>query len=104
VSTNLRKLLDVNTGHVTPADAGILEERAGSLNVHPMREEYGFFVWVPTADLLDEYIETFREESGVSDAFLGLLRYAREHDCDWLLLDRDAPFLADLPTFDSEGP
>jgi hypothetical protein len=94
---NIAKYLDCSTSHVTIEDAEMLNHPSSRLNA--TGTEYGWFVWVPPADMLADYIAQIHEE-GLSDAFCGVLRYARRHGCDRVLFDRDASDVDELPTFD----
>jgi hypothetical protein len=83
----IRKLLDLSTGHLRPHLADQLASTAG---VIAYRLEYGWLMWVPndSAHACDE-----RRPAEV----LAIQRYARSHDCDYVLFDADADTVEDLP-------
>ena len=88
----IQRHLVVSTCHVTQDDTICLSEQE-CIVAHEFEE--GFHVHVPEADHDDEL-----RDNGYSPAFLGLLKLARENDCDYLTLDRDGPEIEGLTSFD----
>ena len=95
--------LDLSTRYMTQNDAELLfalinGDDAGDLvvNAHP----HGWFVHVEQdADRLAELSQTLRKV-GYSEAFINLLRYARERECWWINFDSGGEDEDGLPTFD----
>ena len=97
---NVGKFLDLSTGHL-PQRWGVRADEGGdglsnapgvSANILP----YGWLMWVP--DDPDQYAED--EEGGVPpQEILVIQRYARKHGCDYVLFDRDADQVDDLPSW-----
>lgn len=56
------------------------------------KDEYGWFVFVPPSPVIDEL--------NLPDDLRRLLHYARDLQCDWVMLDRDAEAIDALPTYD----
>jgi hypothetical protein len=88
----IQRCLVVGTCHVTQDDTICLSEEEGIV-AHEYEE--GFYVHVPDAACDDEL-----RGIGYSPAFLGLLKLARENDCDYLTLDRDGPEIEGLEVFE----
>ena len=78
------KMLDLSTGHVSAETAARLD--AGNFGY--VKGEYGWIV--PTLRLSNE----------VPDDLAKVMAYARDLDCSWIMFDRDADIIPDLPTFD----
>lgn len=104
----VQKFLDASTRHITQQDNTLLLGLRGDTStldgsLFPIRvipHTYGWWVNVTSEPgELDEYIRELTA-AGMSEAFCTLLRYARERECWWINLDRDAEELDDLPTFD----
>ncbi len=95
--------LDISTAHVTARDSEIL----GSLPNHVLpvtvtEHGYGYFVRFSEDVPMEEIAEKSRE-LGLSDAFVGVLRYAKERRCFLINLDADAEQADDLPAHDWEA-
>lgn len=78
----VRRLLDLNTGHLPEGMdpttiEGVVAETYG---------EYGWWLWVP--DDIDQHIGF--EEGPIPEEIVTIWRFARERGCDYVLLDRDA--------------
>jgi hypothetical protein len=86
---NVRKYLDVSTGHI-PADE---RERidGGPLVAHPHPD--GWWVWVPPDD------DPPYEHAELFPCVTRVLRIARELGCAWVCLDRDAGLIEGAPWF-----
>lgn len=109
---NVRLHLDVSTGHVTKRDMELLEHDSDNRNNASMEEytvpccwyRYGMIVFVMDHDDLKEdhelLLKQYRDNSGYSEAFCGLIRLAWETNADMIRLDRDGMVNNNLPTFD----
>ena len=98
----IKNYLDVSTSHVTEEDAKILDSLhdSGEDPTRVIPKRFGWWVNVPDDD---EWIERSTEgwkDRGMSDAFIGLLNYARTKGCSWVNLDSDADYEDGLPTFE----
>lgn len=56
------------------------------------KQNYGWFVFVPPSPVIDEL--------NLPDDLRRLLHYARDLQCDWVMLDRDAVTIDALPIYD----
>ena len=108
----VRKYLDLSLAHITPNDYNMLEHiaqfntlatgmfastREELDNVIVYAYEYGFFI--PITDKLLDDLEKHRT-AGYSDAFIKLIKYAKEKDCKLICLDRDAEISDELERFE----
>lgn len=91
----IRRFLDLSTAHVSEEtgswlDRQTLPDLATYPHVHEMVGT-GWFVWADPDP---------SPETQVPDDLRALFTYARSQNCDYILLDRDAETLDELPTFD----
>lgn len=85
------KMLDLSTSHVSKETAQTLDEAPdGTINAY-QKDEYGWFVWVPPTEW---------ERADQPADLLAAFAYARTQQCDWIMFDRDAEIIDDLPSFD----
>jgi hypothetical protein len=94
----LVKSLDISTGHLTKAEADLLDEAAKGESENPVtayKYEYGHFVYVP--DENDDHLAI--AEYGYSPQFLAILRRARELGCKYVQYDCDGIQYDDLETY-----
>ena len=103
--SNLRKVLEVCTSHVTKDDMDTLDmySQAESHIINSVKYHYGSIIFVPFHDEPEEDQTNFLEEvraAGYSPALCNLFRLAWEHDADLIRLDCDAMEIPGLPTFD----
>jgi len=86
---NILKMLDLSTKHL-PEELG--QDLGGVEGVIAHEFTYGWLLWVPTVDPgAREAVE--REE------ILRIFDYAERHDCTYVLFDRGAGTVDDLPTW-----
>lgn len=89
----VRKHLEASNFHVLPSTMQRIED--GELGVHVMSGPYGAFIAVLNSRDLERQL--------VQEADLyPLLQHARDHDCVWVFLDRDADIIDSLPTYEAE--
>lgn len=96
---DITKCLTVSSVHVTQETIELLSQEAQSKTLdYPLclsvyeKAEYGFWIHVPRED---------RAFAPSLPADLkACLMLAREHDCQWLCLDRDGEEVSMLPTYD----
>ncbi|WP_207461304.1 hypothetical protein [Azospirillum sp. SYSU D00513] len=89
--TNLiRNFLDLSTGHLDQASRQALESRKDGLVSYEL--EYGWLIYVSDPDTVKE-----RKIPAVLEA---ILDRARSLGCDYVLLDGDAAYDEELPSFD----
>jgi len=86
----VRKMLEASTAHLPRQ---VCEELGAYVGVTVHRFRYGWLVWVPEAP------EDAAAENDVPEELAGLLAYAHEHGCDWVLLDQDADLVEGLPSW-----
>jgi hypothetical protein len=86
----IRKMLDLSTGHLPPDLAESLSHAPG---VIAYQLEFGWLMWIP--DDPDHHARGCGD--GPPEQVLLVQRYARSHDCDYVLFDADAEQVADLP-------
>jgi len=99
------KYLDISTGHLPASDR--LMMNYGEAPVICRLYTYGWLVYVPSDDTeLNEAIALDMTHCAVaaSPYFFQLLRYARQLDCNWIMLDQDGEIEHALPWFgDGDG-
>lgn len=93
MSYEINKVIVFSTAHITLHDSKLLPGLSSCHNY-----EYGAFVYVP-ADDRDDRLQDGKFRA-FSDAFLNLMRQARNEGCCWLQLDADGPTYDHLPTFE----
>jgi hypothetical protein len=91
------KYLDLSTAHLPAAERDKLDDGTAPGIVHP--HEHGWRVWVAGHPDF-----TGNEEERYTDmpALLTCIRFARKHDCYWVLFDSDADVEEELPTYEDE--
>jgi hypothetical protein len=92
------KVLDLSTAHLPEAVAATLTSDIRGYegciaDEHGERGEYGCWVWVP--DNPGDW-----DACKVPDELLRVLLYARGLGCEWVLFDRDAERVAELPIWE----
>lgn len=88
---NIHQYLDASTSHL-PAH---LLVTLGSVDGVIAREfEHGWWLWVP-----DDVPAHLADYEHLPDPIATIWRFARAHECDWILLDADAPEVDGLPTY-----
>jgi len=97
----IRHFLNISTGHIPKADNDrlqALDRESHDFPVRVIHHEIGWFINCPS----DSARETDAElrQRGMSDAFLGIMRLARQHDCWWINLHGDGEDVEGLPTFE----
>jgi hypothetical protein len=89
----IRKFLDLSTAHLPePITNGL----NGYQSVIFHSFEFGGLLWVPDEPDLPEN----DPDEDLPAEVLRIWRYARSLGCDYVLLDRDGPINADLPTWE----
>jgi hypothetical protein len=96
----IERNLVVSTGHISQEDDVLLTDEAET-NLTPdlvvYKYEYGYLIYI--SDPLDELIEG-RIKKNYTEAFVNLLKLAKEQKCSYLKLDCDGQIYDNLPTFD----
>lgn len=96
--------VDLSTGHLTRADARLLEDEAADRAARPpvlvvYSYTEGFWVYVPsTADQLREYLDRAADDGRYSTVLLDLIRLAHEQHARFIRFDSDGPVVPKLPT------
>lgn len=90
---NLRNFMDLSTAHLSLATRGLMEKVSGefALNHWIAATPYGWFT----------YCDEENAEDSIPKDLFECMTYARKHGADYILFDRDADALTDLPTFES---
>jgi len=94
----IRQVLDLSTAHLPPHIRDGLPRYAGvvAYSLSTSDDQYGWLLWVPYSP--DGHAAATGGE--VPAQVLAIQRYARKRGCDYVLLDRDAEKVAELPTWD----
>ncbi|MGG3471642.1 hypothetical protein ABES02_29765 [Neobacillus pocheonensis] len=96
------QMLTISTGHISEETNKLLLDHGPDdpLAMLPIvfyqKSGYGFFIVVPD----DPEDPDMYNMEGVPDDLRAVLVYARENLCSWVMLDRDADFIEDLPSYD----
>ncbi len=85
----IRKFLTLSTGHVTAETATKLDLYPAAWGIYGGPLEAGWFIWAPEHDI-----------EGAPEDLMRVLRFARAHDCPYVLFDRDGDVIPDLPTWE----
>ena len=91
---NVRRVLDVSTGHLT----GIERERLRDAKLvnQTMDGIYGGMIYVSELDTAEA------RPDGMSDTLWAIVEYASLRGCAYILFDRDGPVLRGFPVFETE--
>jgi hypothetical protein len=99
----IAKFLDLGTRYITATDAALLDQASpdgGLTGLIVRRHDYGRFIHVPLEPAELATLAVALKAHGYSDAFVGVISYASNHECWWANLDVDGEDEADLPNFD----
>ena len=89
-------ILKISSSHIEESDSRWLDDSLNGTVDAPFiggRTGYGWVISLSSATT-----ETI-DEADVSDAFRTVIDFALGCGADWLLFDRDAPVIEELPTF-----
>lgn len=89
----VRRYLDLSTAHMTEE---VMANVATATGVLAYADTYGAWVWVPQH--VEEHISDNNGE--IPQCVIDVWRFARALGCDWVRLDSDAAWCAELPTYD----
>jgi len=93
-AAEIYQVIALSTGHITEADSKLLEELATSTDATMiMGREYGFFIKLFMDDLDSNLRDRYSEELKT------IITEAYNAGFQMIELDRDAPFISTLPTF-----
>jgi hypothetical protein len=101
---SIEKMMCLSTGHVTQQTAedigslfnlGVPPKWAQRMVAYP-HGEYGWLICI-AGDTVD-HIDLVND--GVPEELYGVMKHAHAHDCEWILFDRDAELIDELPSFD----
>jgi hypothetical protein len=96
---NVRRFLDLSTGHLKPETREQLENGHAPAAIYPHPDGYGWMLYVPCP----ENAGAVDEEDRPAEDLQACFDKARELRCDYILFDSDAPELDGLPLYDDEG-
>ena len=92
------KYLDTSFENITYQDYLLLREAPCCLTtVTP--HDYGWWVYAPEQEILDDDIRLELREAGFSKSFIRLMELAATHDCGWIRFDIDAESVSSLETY-----
>lgn len=98
---NIRKFLDISTGHLPPSERERIDDGEAGPLAYPHPDGYGWFVYVPE----DPDMWQDDEDDDAMPALLACMKRARALGCDYILFDCDAPIDEELPVYnDDETP
>lgn len=98
---NVKRYLDLSTGHLSEGEALVVLDRSGTSPV--IRTAHAYGAWVHVANIEDMCIEELAEyEIELEDypALRACIVKARELGCTWINFDSDADRINGLPTHD----
>lgn len=84
----IHPMLDVSTAHFRVETLNWLSEVPNDFIVFP-KEEYGYFI--PIIE------ETLTDEVDIPDDLRAVIKFAQGQGCTWIMIDRDALFIDELP-------
>lgn len=92
----IRKILDLSTAHLQ-------EDTCQDLNGYPgiiaHETGYGWLMYLNGHEPDDELAERVEDDDWPAE-LLPIFRLGRANDCTYVLFDRDAETIAELPSFD----
>lgn len=92
----VRKFLDLSTSHLPQQ---VFKDLNSYTGVHAHVFRYGWLLHVP--ENVDDHAMDYSDETDpIPPEVLAIQRFARNLDCDYVLLDRDASAIEDLPTWE----
>ncbi|WNC17938.1 hypothetical protein [Brevibacillus brevis] len=89
---HITKVLELSTAHISEETNGLIEQDVLGIVAYE-KAEYGWLLLVPQ----DDYEE---ETRSLPDDLKAIFDLAQEHDCVWVMLDRDGYMYDSLPVFD----
>lgn len=92
-SALVRNFLDLSTGHLNREARDYLQYIGDGLTVYELK--YGWLVYVSDEDQLEDY-------PLLPTVIVEILNRARSLGCDYVLLDSDAEYDDELPSFEDE--
>lgn len=88
------RMLVLSTAHVTAETVRLFRYHPSSLPLHFRKGvNYGWFI--PLYELDEDDLNSWRPD------LLAIRSLAEANDCTWIMLDRDAEIVPDLPTYES---
>jgi hypothetical protein len=91
----IRLFLDLSTAHVTHEEMQMIDNDHDAKLPVSASNEYGAWLYTLPNDMLNTY-----EDLGACPNLRAILDFARDNDCGYVHLDRDADEHPGLPTFD----
>lgn len=95
----ITKTLELSTAHISQETNSLLLESQTTDCHFPLivynKPDYGYWIVVPSEASDWEYAQDH-----IPKELMGILQYAKERDCSWVMLDRDAYEIEELPTYE----
>ena len=92
MSDHTCQMLTVSTAHITENTCNIaLPSLTGQIPIWE-KTDAGWFIYAR--------LDTLGLDADIPADLLPLLEYAQQQDCEYIMLDKDWPTLADLPIYD----
>lgn len=88
---HITKVLELSMAHISKRTNVLIGQDQLNVVAHE-KDEYGWLLFVPQ----DDYEE---ETRSLPDDLKAIFDLAQEHDCVWVMLDRDAYIYDSLPVF-----
>jgi len=95
----IHKMLDVSTAHLSNATLKWLGEQADSEDPNGLivyaKSVYGFFIPIIDDD------DSLSEDNNFPDDLRKVIEFAQSQECNWIMIERDAISIPNLPIVDA---
>ncbi|MGV2886016.1 DUF5983 family protein [Paenibacillus taichungensis] len=95
----IHKMLDVSTVHLTAATLKWLGEHAESEEPNGFivyaKSKYGYFI-----PIIEDDDDSLPEDNNIPEDLTKVIEFAQSQDCTWIMIERDAIAIDQLPVFD----
>ncbi|MED3554117.1 hypothetical protein [Cytobacillus praedii] len=92
------KMLEISNAHISEETSNWLDNEINNENsvlVVYQKLQYGWFISLPE-DLVDGEVDYIT----VPEDLIRIIEFAKSENCTWVMLDRDAMTILELPIFD----
>lgn len=87
-------MLCVSTSHLSQQAAAALEKDMKLPLIYFRKHQYGYFVFVPESNEIQEQLET------LPDGLREVLQFASDAGVEWLMVDQDGPVVPGLKCYE----